>query len=185
MKRTCQLLQLLTALAASSLTVNAGFAQNPGSDRAAQRIAEQSEVSALNARLQRERPDTFAGLWIEKSPELKVVVRFTGDAKGQLAPFTKDPRYVAETAPRSLELLLATQQEMMHQLSAAGINFEAGVDIKRSEITLYVLDTQTARDTLAGLLSSVDFIRIEKTTGFIQTTAVSGGPLLDGVGTDR
>ena len=120
-KRTCQLLQLLTALAASLLIVNSAFAQNPGSDRAGQRIAEQSEVSALNTRLQRERPDTFAGLWIEKSPELRVVVRFTGDAKGQLAAFTKDPRYVAETAPRSLELLLATEQEMIHQLNAAGI----------------------------------------------------------------
>lgn len=165
-----------------------GYAEemNLSIDQAKARTINQDDAMMLSRRLQKELPDSFAGIWMEHYPTFKVVVRFTGDAQAQLARYTKDPRYVAQSAPRSLQFLLETQQEMAAQLAAAGIKFEGGTDIKTSELTLRVYDASAARKALAKLLSVVDFIRIEEVKGvdpskdFIQTTDISGGRRLDG-----
>ncbi|MEI4516303.1 MULTISPECIES: S1 family peptidase [unclassified Stenotrophomonas] len=192
-------LSLIAAMAVPTLLTPDAYAQtddaglkgyaeemNLSVDQAKARTINQDDAMMLNRRLQKELPDSFAGLWMEHYPTFKVVVRFTGDARAQLARYTKDPRYVAQSAPRSLEFLLATQQEMAAQLAAAGIKFEGGTDIKTSELTLRVYDASAARKALAKLLSVVDFIRIEEVKGvdpskdFIQTTDISGGHRLDG-----
>jgi hypothetical protein len=192
-------LSLIAALAVPAFLVPDAYAQtddaglkghaeemNLSIDQAKARTINQDDAMMLSRRLQKELPDSFAGLWMEHYPTFKVVVRFTGDARAQLARYTKDPRYVAQSAPRSLEFLLATQQEMAAQLAAAGIKFEGGTDIKTSELTLRVYDASAARKALAKLLSVVDFIRIEEVKGgdpskdFIQTTDISGGHRLDG-----
>ena len=41
----------------------------------------------LNAALQEEEPETYAGLWIEPEPELRVIALFTRDGEKTLQPY--------------------------------------------------------------------------------------------------
>ena len=181
------------ALTLAPLVVNEALAQS--GDAATQQYAEYRRISTseasnrmqmernagkLNGRLQREQPDTFAGLYILHDPEFRVVVRFTGDAVKQLAAYTKDPVYVAETAPRSLELLRATQEEIGVQLAKAKVEYASEVDLKTSSLIVYVRDPDAAGEVLSKIMATVDFVTIKETPGFIQTTNVSGGRLLEG-----
>lgn len=147
---------------------------------AERRLALAREAGRLGQQIERERPETFAGLYVEHRPEFRVVVQFTGDAQAELAAYTGDPAFVAKPAPRSLELLLAVQAEIAEQLQKAGMEFESGLDVKNSEINLYVLDPTSTSRHLARLLSIAGFVKVHKTTGFPQTTALTGGQQLTG-----
>ncbi|MCW4453877.1 S1 family peptidase [Flavobacterium sp. MXW15] len=147
---------------------------------AERRLALAREAGRLGQQLEREQPETFAGLYIEHRPEFRVVVQFTGDAQAELGAYTRDPTFVARSAPRSLELLLAVQAEVAEQLQKAGLEFESGLDIKNSEINVYVLDPASTSRHLARLLSVAGFVKVHKTTGFPQTTALTGGHQLTG-----
>jgi hypothetical protein len=140
---------------------------------AAQRLQAQRAAGELDAKLQTERPDTFAGLYIEHEPDFRIVVMFTRNASSELAAYTKDKLYVAQEAPRSLELLRTVQDEAANQLMKSGIEFEAGLDIRTSTITLYVRDPALARRRLGKLLAEFDFIALKETSGFIQTTGTA------------
>lgn len=145
------------------------------------RLARQPEIARLQQRLQRELPDTFAGLIIEHRPSYRVVVRFTGDAKAQLARYTRDPVFVAEVAPRPLELLRSVQDEVGEQLNQAGIAFESGLDLKSSQVDVYVLDSANASKRLSGVLSLASFVKVHKVPALMTTTAtVVGGNRVDG-----
>ncbi len=175
-------LAVTQALAQNSEAGTRQYAEYRGvsTSEASKRMQFEHDAGALNGRLAREQPDTFAGLYIEHDPEFRVVVRFTGDAAKQLAKYTKDPVFVAENAPRSLELLRATQEEIGVQLTSAKMDFASEVDVRTSSLIVYVLDPDHAGEVLSKLLGAVDFVTIKETPGFIQTTNVSGGRLLEG-----
>jgi len=139
---------------------------------ATQRLAASREAGKLQQRTAADNPETFAGLYIEHTPEFQIVVLFTKDPQRNLAKYTQSKLYSAKIAPRSLELLLAVQEEVGEQLSKSGVRFESGIDIRKSEVELHVLDAGRARDVLTKILSAVDFININETTGFPQTTAL-------------
>jgi hypothetical protein len=147
---------------------------------ASKQMQMERDAGKLNGRLQREQPDTFSGLYIQHDPEFRVVVRFTGNAVKKLAAYTLDPVYVAETAPRSLEMLRATQEEIGVQLTKAKIEYASEVDVETSSLIVYVRDPDVAGEVLSKILAAVDFVTIKETPGFIQTTTVSGGRLLEG-----
>ncbi|MBH1485843.1 S1 family peptidase [Stenotrophomonas geniculata] len=144
------------------------------------RQARTLEAGTLERVIESKSPDTFAGLYIQHSPRFRVVVRFTGNAETQLSRFTNDPIYVAEQAPRSLELLLAVQDEIAAQLSARKINFETGIDIRKSEVNLLTDDPQAASSALAKLIRSTNFINLIKVQGRITPTALLGGSHVNG-----
>lgn len=147
---------------------------------ATQRLAASREAGKLQRRIAADNPETFAGLYIEHSPEFQIVVLFTKDPQRNLAKYTQSRLYSAKIAPRSLEMLLAVQEEVGEQLSKSGIRFESGIDIKKSEVELRVLDASRAREVLAKLLAAADFIKIHETTGFPQPTALVGGNKVSG-----
>lgn len=140
-------------------------------DEAKRRTQRQHEIGRLEQRMQTERPDTFAGLYIEHRPVYRVVVRFTGDAKGQLAAYSNDPLFVAETAPRSLQVLRGTQELLGKRLHEAGIEYMSETDIKASQVDILVRDVEQAAACLADLpVMKEGYIRIRKTEGFIELT---------------
>lgn len=184
---------LVVSVALTPLVVTQALAQNTEAGtrqyaeyrrvstfEASKRMQFEQDAGALNARLEGEQPDTFAGLDIEHDPEYRVVLRFTGEAAKQLAKYTKDPLFIAENAPRSLEQLRATQEEIGVQLTNAKIDYASEVDVKTLSLIVYVLDPDHAGEVLSKLLGAVDFVTIKETPGFIQTTNVSGGRLLKG-----
>jgi hypothetical protein len=182
---------LLTALVcAASTTANASdgdpiavsYAQmhRVSLVEAKKRLARVPYIGQLDKQLQRELPETFAGLYIEHEPAYRVVVKFTKDAQTQLARYTSDPIFVAETAPHSLEFLLSAQEEIGQQLFKSQIQFESGLDVSASAIDLSVRDPAAVSAHLAGFKSAKDFIRLHKVDSFIETTAglVGGAELI-------
>lgn len=137
-------------------------------------------AAKLEADIQARSPDSYAGMYIEHEPEFRVVVRFTGDARAQLAAYTRDPVYVAQEAPHSLELLVAVQEEVGERLIREGLYFESEVDVRNSTMELYVQDERRARRVLSTLLANNDFIRIHVITGRITPTAIRGGTQVTG-----
>lgn len=147
---------------------------------AKRRTAQVPEIGQLEQRLQRELPDTFAGLYIEHQPSYRVVVRFTKTPKALLARYTKDPLFVAQLAPRPLELLRGAQEELAAQLSQSGVAFESGLDLKTSQVNLFVLDTATASKRLSGLMAVADYIKLHKVPALMTPTAMLGGNQVTG-----
>jgi len=149
-------------------------------EEATQRIAASRDAGRLQQRIATENPETFAGLYIEHSPEFQIVVLFTKDPERNLARYTQSRLYSARVAPRSLETIRSAQEEVGEQLSRSEIRFESGIDIRRSEVELRVLDARRAGEVLAKLLAATDFIRIHETTGLPQPTALIGGSKVSG-----
>jgi len=147
---------------------------------AQRRLSHLNDIARLEQQLQRESPDTFAGLYIEHHPTYRVVVKFTGDARSQLARFTKDSLFVAESSPRSFELLKSAQDVLAEEMTNLGIEFESGLNIKTSEIDVFVRDRARAADRMKILLPAISFIKLHQTAGFLKTTTLSGGNGLTG-----
>lgn len=147
---------------------------------AQRRLARVPAIAQLEQRLQRELPESFAGLYIEHQPAYRVVVRFTKTPKALLARYTKDPVFVAQLAPRPLELLRGAQEELAAQLSSSGVAFESGVDVKASQVNLFVLDTAAAAKRLSGLMAVADYIKVQKVPALMTPTAIVGGNQVDG-----
>lgn len=120
------------------------------------------DIGKLQVKMQRELPDSYAGLRLEYSPKYHVIVRFTGDAKGKLKLFTSDPELVAEIAPRSLIFMESVLAEALAKLDANKVPYEGYVDEPTSEIIILTEDPVKARKILANLLEAYDFIHLEK-----------------------
>ena len=139
------------------------------------RLSKSGYIAETGHRIEAGSPETFAGIWIEHKPVFRAVVRFVGDAKAQLAKYTQDPLFVPMTAPRSLEVLHAARDDIVEQLHRNGIEYLANIDLKNSEVILYVRDPARVMKQFALAFKVSPFIRVRKTSGFIDTTAISGG----------
>lgn len=127
-------------------------------------------IQDMQHRIKEGSRETFAGLYIEQEPEFRVVVMLVGDARAQLSNYTLDPLFVPVSAPRTLEQLESVHDELTDQLWKAGIDFMSGINLKKSEIDLYVKDPAAVAKRIAALRKVAPYIRIHKTTGFIETT---------------
>jgi hypothetical protein len=137
------------------------------------RLSKEQYVGEMGNRIEAGSPDTFGGIWIEHEPVFRVVVRFVGDAKGQLAKYTQDPLFVAEPAPRTYRLLLEAQNTIAKQLAEHGFDFESGVDLKKSEVTLCVRNPAKVKKRFAESFAKWPFIRVCKANGFVELTSTS------------
>ncbi len=147
---------------------------------AAQRQTATMRAGQLERQLQALHPETFAGLYIEHVPDFRVVVKLTSTPIQTLRSFTTDSRYTAVIAPQSMEMMHAVQDEGDAQLRSAGIEFMSGIDIKRSMVTFHVKDVDRATRAMWRLLRAVDFVELLPTTGFVETTTISGGHRING-----
>ncbi len=137
-------------------------------------------IQDMERRIKEGSRETFAGLYLKQEPEFRVVVMLVGDARAQLSNYTLDPLFVPVSAPRTLEHLKGVREELTDQLSKSGINFIAEVNVEKSEIDLSVLDPIAVTKLIAPLRRVAPFIRIHKTTGFIETTSIVGGGRIRG-----
>jgi hypothetical protein len=85
-----------------------------------------------------------------------------GDAKAQLARYTQDPLFVPQAAPRSYEALVAAQEDIAQRLANDGIDFESDIDLKKSEIKLWVRDPPMVLRKYAVIFMVSPFIRVYK-----------------------
>lgn len=177
------------ASAKSEVTVNPGVLEYARTyrvsvDEAEWRLSKLRYIGEMGNRIETASPGTFAGIWIEHTPAFRVVVRFVGDPKAQLAKYTQDPLFVPETAPRSLEVQIAAQTDIADRLAKAGIDFTSDIDLKKSEINLYVQDPAAVLRQFAVVFRVSPFIRVYKGSGSIDLTEISGGARLKGATVD-
>lgn len=149
-------------------------------EEADRREKKTNKARPLQARLKREMPDTFGGMYLEHTPKHRMIVLFTGDAAAQLARFTKDPFFVAKRALHALELLVAVQREASEILHENSIGYMVSLDVEAGEILIAADDVPKASRLLHRLRSIYGFIRIER-GGNPEPVELLGGQEVTGI----
>jgi hypothetical protein len=112
-------------------------------DEALWRLRLQQSVGNLNADLQANYPETFAGLVIEHEPEYRVVARFTRGGAEALQAAVRDPGLAAvvreEHAPVPLRRMQARLESAFGRVRARGIRAAGGLNLRQNRPEIYVL----------------------------------------------
>jgi len=150
------------------------YAKNAGIsvDEANRQFRISDTAGILQADLIANETDTFAGLWIEHSPEFRVVVLFTGNAHKTIKPYL-EKEYMTEElaavldvrkAKVSLAELERVHQELFSSLTDLGIQFELELNMKENNIKLGIGEDDKISFHLAlqsGSLQVPDYVIIE------------------------
>lgn len=115
-------------------------------DEASQRFRIMDSAGLLQADLAANEAETFGGLWIEHSPDFRVVVLITGDAEEPIQPYlTKDymTKELADvldvrTANVSLGELERVHAELLSDLPALRICFDSELNVIENTIRLAI-----------------------------------------------
>lgn len=144
-------------------------------DEAARRLSYTEQAAELQARLIREEPLRFSGLYIDNGPEFRIVVKFMGDASALLSRFTTDPTYVAQRSRLPIQALQRAQQTLQQTLGAdARIAME--VDPISETVKVWLPNPERARAALSRLGIPADAVDIRQSQEFYRTVAtVRGG----------
>ncbi len=113
-------------------------------EEAAYRLSLQEPIGKLNACLDGEEKDTFAGLWIEHEPSYQVFVAFTRDGEDTLAPYITgsalEDIVKVRSAAVTYEELRAVQAEADRLLKPLNTPFSSGINIQENLVELYITD---------------------------------------------
>jgi hypothetical protein len=113
-------------------------------EEAAYRLSLQEPIGKLNACLDSEEKDTFAGLWIEHEPSYQVFVAFTRDGEDTLAPYITgsalEDIVKVRSAAVTYEELRAVQAETDRLLKPLNTPFSSGINIQENLVELYITD---------------------------------------------
>ena len=116
-------------------------------EEAAYRLSLQEPIGRLNACLNSEEKDSFAGLWIEHEPSYQVFVAFTRDGEDTLAPYITDSALEdivkVRSAAVTYEELRAVQAETEQLLKPLNTPFSSGINIQENLVELYITDFDT------------------------------------------
>ena len=147
-----------------------GYAAHHGVslEQAQNRFTLQRLAGELNAVLSDREGRTFAGLWIEHTPQFRVVVQFTRDAQETIARHIQndDLAEVLEvrTADVSLAELREAQSAAMEAIGSANIPIESGIDIKAGRVKVYVAERDRLDDEIergrVTLPDNVDLVTV-------------------------
>lgn len=116
-------------------------------EEAVARLSMQESIGALNAALEANEAETFAGLWIQHEPEYRVIVAFTRDGEETIQPYIEGQPFAhlveVGTFHYSYAELQQIQKEVTDQLMANEVPFSAlGVDVMSNQITIEVGNTE-------------------------------------------
>ncbi len=121
-------------------------------EEALRRLILQDEVGDLNAQLVSGEQGAFGGLWIEHTPEFKVVVGFTDEGAARLSRYEKSTalREVLETADVdiSLEALESKQADATVVIGRTSIITESSIMVKDNLVEVYTLDADGLKQAL-------------------------------------
>jgi hypothetical protein len=137
-------------------------------DEAIRRFQLQDYAGVLGAELTSEESDTFAGLWIEHTPEFRIVVQFTRDAAEKIRPYIKENMVdiiEVRAAKTSLVDLQSAQSNVLSSVRSLGILADSEIDVRENRVKVYVTDRSkidnALRDGKLILPDNVDIITVE------------------------
>lgn len=112
-------------------------------DEALRRLELQRAIGELDAKLEEQEADTFAGLYIEHEPEYRVVARFTRDGAATLQRYVADTALAgvvhAEQAHSTMNELLRAQEAALKAVRAQGLQVDGTLDVRENVAEVRVL----------------------------------------------
>jgi hypothetical protein len=157
-----------------------GYASDTGvsTDEALHRLQLQDGIGELGAELSTNEVKTFAGLWIEHTPEYRVVVQFTHDGEDTIKPYLKQHTELADivevrTANVSLADLERAQTNASDSVRASGIPADSGINVYNNSVELYVVKADRSRFDNAlqkGEIRLPDNVRVITVEALAETT---------------
>lgn len=129
-----------------------GYASNTGVsvEEALRRFQLIDIAGKLGAELSKNETGTFAGLWVEHTPEFKFVVQFTRDSEEIIKPYLKKYPELANiveerTANASLANLQRDQADGSSSVNALGIRVPSGINVYNNSVELYITKADRSR----------------------------------------
>ena len=111
-------------------------------------------ISQLQSKLRRNEPGSFAGLWVEHTPEYKVVVCFTGNGDETIRPYIQSGALSEIVEVRMVDLseatLIASQRSAVQIADEFGIDNHSSVDVRNNRVDFYVADKADLYSKLAA-----------------------------------
>ena len=135
-------------------------------DEALRRFHLQDVAGDLDAKLSVNESETFAGLWVEHSPEFRIVAQFTQDADQTIKPYVTEELVDilnVQTAKVSLVDLQNTQKELISSLGDLKIPMETEINIYENKIKLFIAEADRMHfdDVLqSGVLRITDYTEV-------------------------
>ncbi|WP_394751710.1 S1 family peptidase [Crenothrix sp.] len=122
-------------------------------EEGSRRFALRNKIENLEEKLTRDNPDTFAGLWLEHTPEFKIVVQFVGEPKKDISTYLSK-ELTAITEVRQAEVSLADLERVRTEALDAVANegdipIESDIDVRKNRVELYVTDENHLRSNRA------------------------------------
>jgi hypothetical protein len=111
-------------------------------EEAFRRLQIQEAAGVLNARLSEDEAATFAGLYIENIPRMRVVARFTSDAERTLTRYVDQGALAEITQAQDAEVplaqLVAEQAAAYDSVRASGIPVSGSINLEDNRAEIYV-----------------------------------------------
>ncbi len=149
-------------------------------NEAIRRFELQDAAGELDAELSSKEVETFAGLWIEHTPEFRIVVLFTRDAEETIRPYLqKELTDIVEVriAEKPLIDLQNVQAEVSSSLKNLGIPVDSESNVYENRVKVYVVDRVQLDDALQNgrliLPDYIDVITVES-LGTLETDIYGG-----------
>lgn len=165
-------------------------------DEAARRLELQDVAGELEADLYKQERDTFAGLWIEHTPEFRIVVQFTRDGEKTIRQYVEATLLAdvveVQTAGVTLAELEAAQIEALQAIRSMDIAVDAGINVQKNRVELYTIEATLLNGALQEakiqLSDSVEIIEVDELAvdeayiygGLPLSTCTSGWPVQSG-----
>ena len=123
---------------------------NVSTEEALRRFQVQDIAGKLDGELSKNETGTFAGLWVEHTPEFKVVVQFTRDSEEIIRPYLKQYLELAdivEVRPANVSLanLQRDQADASSSVGTSGIRVPSEIDVHENSVKLYLAKADKSR----------------------------------------
>jgi hypothetical protein len=151
---------------------------NVSLEEAVLRMELQNSIGELGTALAANERDTFGGLWVQNSPDYRVIIRFTRDGDATIRRYVENGPLAdvidVRGADATLVELRQAQVDAERILLRLGINSYSGVDVIGNRVEVFVSDTASLDRALKNSGSAMP------SSVRIMTVDMRGTPATDG-----
>lgn len=149
-----------------------GYADEHGIDldEAIRRLQLQEPAGELNEQLVANESNTFAGAWIQHSPEFRIIVQFTANGEKTIQPYIENGPLAGIVEIRKagvpLAELQAIQETTWLTVLRLGVPVASGINVFENRVELYVIERQRFDEALqvskTNLPDNVEIITVNE-----------------------